>query len=133
MAEHPTDGIAVLKAMYREWPFFKTRNAPCECVRRSRLVARRPRRARHNATQSSVLLQELDLDVVQRIQVRGPVAYRAIEQRIILQKLAMTRHREQGLDRVAPNMRCNSATSVASGRAIVPTIWALAHHRDAIG
>jgi phosphoenolpyruvate carboxylase len=24
IAEHPTDGIAVLKAMYREWPFFKT-------------------------------------------------------------------------------------------------------------
>jgi hypothetical protein len=48
----------------------------------------------------SVLPQELDLDVVQRIQVREPVAYRAIEQRIILQKLAMIRHREQGLDRV---------------------------------
>jgi hypothetical protein len=36
----------------------------------------------------SMLLQELDLDVVQRIQVREPVAYRAIEQRIILQKLS---------------------------------------------
>ena len=24
IAEHPTDGIAVLKAMYREWPFFRT-------------------------------------------------------------------------------------------------------------
>jgi hypothetical protein len=48
----------------------------------------------------SVLLQELDLDVVQRIQVREPVAYRAIEQRIILQELAMIRHGEQGLDRV---------------------------------
>jgi hypothetical protein len=46
------------------------------------------------------LLQELDLDVVQRIQVREPVAYRAIEQRIILQELAMIRHGEQGLDRV---------------------------------
>ena len=44
--------------------------------------------------------QELDLDVVQRIQVREPVAYRAIEQRIILQELAMIRHGEQGLDRV---------------------------------
>jgi hypothetical protein len=48
----------------------------------------------------SVLLQELDLDVVQRIQVREPVAYRAIEQRIILQELAMIRHGKQGLDRV---------------------------------
>src|SRR5215469_17643057 len=48
----------------------------------------------------SVLLQELDLDVIQRIQVREPVAYRAIEQRIILQELAMIRHGEQGLDRV---------------------------------
>src|SRR4029077_14940211 len=48
----------------------------------------------------SVLLQELDLDVVERIQLREPVAYRAIEQRIILQELAMIRHGEQGLDRV---------------------------------
>ena len=37
----------------------------------------------------SVLLQELDLDVVQRIQVREPVPHRTIEQRIILQELAI--------------------------------------------
>src|ERR1700680_4680173 len=47
----------------------------------------------------SVLLQALDLDVVQRVQVREPVAYRAIEQRIVLQEPAMIHHRKQGLDR----------------------------------
>src|ERR1700693_896858 len=46
-----------------------------------------------------VLLQELDLDVVQRIQIREPVAYRAIEQRIVLQELAMIHHGKERPDR----------------------------------